>query len=143
MEVWKGEFMYDEEHYGHNDSETFELHVHFNNGPFIGTSEDSDFRKISNEPIHVEGFINGDHIQFTKSYPFQFEADENGKTFIDKSAKGHQVIYDGYFDPIIEKWTGDWEVETNTVTDSTDTYNQIYIGGTWELNLPFDSFKVL
>lgn len=143
MEVWKGEFMYDEEHYGFNDSETFELHVYFNNGAILGTSLDSDFLKISDAPIHVEGFIDGDHIQFTKSYPFQFEADEDGKMFINKEEKGHQVVYDGYFDPIVEKWTGDWEVETNTVTDSTDTYNQIYIGGTWELDLPFDSFKVL
>lgn len=140
MQTWKGEMNYDEVHFGPNQPEVFQLDVEFENGQFSGTSVDAEFSKISELPIQVAGFVEGDHISFIKSYPFHYEADEDGITQIDTSRAGHNVLYDGYFDPIVEKWTGDWEIQVDEINPTDEAYKQIYIGGAWELNLPFDYF---
>ena len=141
MEVWIGEMNFEEAHFGPNKAELFQLEIEFNRGKFTGVSVDNEFLKISDLPIQVAGFIEGDHISFIKSYPFHYEADEGGVTKIDTTRAGHNVIYDGYFDPIIEKWSGEWEIQIDEINPIDSDYKQIYIGGEWELNIPFDSYN--
>ena len=134
MEIWKGTFKYDLGDYGHEREVAFELRVKFKDGKISGIATDSDFVLLSSLPIPVKGFFEGDHISFVTTFPFKYDQDENGKSFINESEKGHDVNYDGYFNPDVNKWTGDWEILEGEEDE------QLFVGGTWELDLPFDSY---
>lgn len=142
MENWKGEFQYDKADYGFDTIVQFELEVEFENGTIKGIATDPEFEELSKLPIIVKGFIEGDHISFIKSYPLRYESDENGNSFIKKSEKGQDVVYDGYFDPFVDKWTGHWEILMDETKVDVDLYENFYVGGIWELKIPFDAYNV-
>ena len=133
MEIWKGKFKYDLGDYGHDREVEFELQVELKDGNFSGIATDPDFAKLSSLQIPVEGTFEGDHISFVTTFPFKYDQDEDGKSFINETENGHDVNYDGYYDPDVNKWTGDWEILEGEVDE------QLFVGGTWELDLPFDS----
>lgn len=141
MEIWKGQFACDEADYGVVPEVDFELQINLVLNEFTGFAKDAEFSELSSLPIRVEGFFDKDHVIFTTTYPCCYDTDENGKKFIDESIKGHEVVHDGYFDPLVDKWTGDWEIVIDEQKDSSGMREQIYVGGTWELDLPFDSFN--
>ena len=133
MQIWEGRFKYDLADYGHEREVEFELHVELQNGKFEGTAFDPEFAALSNKQIQVKGSIDGDHVNFVTTFPFRYDQDENGKPFINESEKGHDVVYDGYFNPDVNLWTGDWEILEGEISE------QLFVGGSWELTLPFDS----
>jgi hypothetical protein len=141
VEVWQGQFEYDKADYGFDTVVKFELHVKFENGSLEGITTDPEFAELSDLLVMVKGFVEGDHISFVKSYPLYYESDENGKSSINESKKGHDVVYDGYFDPTVNKWTGHWEILTDEIKVDVELYEQHYVGGIWELELPFDSLN--
>lgn len=83
---------------------------------FTGTVWEQEFSGFSGKKLSVRGFIDGEHISFVKKYPCAYEFDEQGKPYIDESRKGHEVIYDGYWNEFSQKWIGEWEVEGETQT---------------------------
>lgn len=141
-EIWKGQFRYDKADYGFDDVVNFELQVEFVNGSLKGIATDPEFAELSDLPVTVKGFIEGDHISFIKSYPLKYESDENGKSFINESTKGHDVVYDGYFDPTVNKWIGHWEIIADEIKVDLEVYQQLYVGGNWELQIPFDAYNI-
>jgi len=84
------------------------------NFSFKGTVWEDEFSIASNKYLIVNGYIDNDHISFVKTYPCLYEFNEEGELVIDESKKGHEVIYDGYWDKDKKYWTGEWEVEGET-----------------------------
>ena len=140
MEIWKGIFTHDEADYGVQDDVNFELHVKIINGSFEGIATDPEYSKLSNIPVMVNGYLEGDHINFSKIYPYWYGLDENDVLYIDKTKKNHKVDYDGYYNPDLNKWTGYWEVIVDEAMVNSKTTTPVYLGGTWEMDLPFDMY---
>lgn len=136
MEIWKGEFMYDQGSYGHENIVKFELHVDIVVGSFEGIATDPEFEELCDLPIKVSGFINKDHISFVKIYPFLYEENADGKNVLDRTSPDHKVTYDGYYDPIVNKWTGDWETIEEVVKTDDGPDKEYFSVGTWELTIP-------
>ena len=82
---------------------------------FTGTIKEDEFYKNSQLLIPVKGFIDKDHISFVLKYPCLYEFDEDFNTIIDKTQKGHEITYDGYWDNNEGKWAGYWELKGETV----------------------------
>lgn len=139
MNIWTGKLSHDEADYGILDDVNFELYVDLKLGSFSGNATDPEYIELCKLPIHVEGFVDGDHISFVKIYPFWYGLDENDVLYLDETKKEHRVEYDGYFDPDVNKWTGHWEVIIDEVQVEFEIYEHVYIGGSWEMELPFDS----
>lgn len=96
---------------------------------FTGTVWEEEFTGITGKLSTVKGFIDEDHISFVKKYPCTYEYDENGKIIIDESRKGHEVIYDGYWDENTGTWSGEWEVEGETeVFHFYEIKTKVFIG---------------
>jgi len=96
---------------------------------FNGTVWEEEFTGITGKLLSVKGFIDKDHISFVKQYPCAYEFDENRNIIIDESRKGHEVIYDGYWDENTGSWTGEWEVEGETeVFQLNEVKTKVYIG---------------
>lgn len=102
---------------------------------FKGTVWEDEFSGITGKLLTVKGFIDEDHISFVKKYPCSYEFDENGKIIIDESKRGHEVIYDGYWDDENKNWTGEWEVEGETVTLHFNMIKTNVFLGKFELNM--------
>ena len=96
---------------------------------FNGVVWEEEFTGITGKLLTVKGFIDEDHISFVKKYPCAYEYDELGKIIIDESRKGHEVIYDGYWDENTGAWTGEWEVEGETeVFHFNEIKTHVFIG---------------
>lgn len=141
MNIWNGKFSHDEADYGILDDVEFELHVNLDQGSFSGTATDPEFSELCKLPIHVNGFVDGDHISFVKVYPFWYGLDENDVLYLDETKKEHRVEYDGYYDPNVNQWTGHWEILIDETKVEFEVYEQVYLGGSWEMELPFDSYN--
>jgi hypothetical protein len=102
---------------------------------FKGTVWEEEFYEQTKLFIDVKGTIKEDRIQFVKTYPCVYEIDENFKTIIDYSKKGHQVKYDGKKQKGTEKWIGEWLVKGDTVVIDGETYQQDDYGGSFEMTL--------
>lgn len=102
---------------------------------FSGTVWEEEFYENSKLFLSVEGFINEDRISFVKTYPCLFEIDENLNTVIDKNEKGHDVVYDGYWNEKDEKWEGTWEIEGAEISKGTDYYVHEAFIGSFEMKL--------
>ena len=102
---------------------------------FIGTVWEEEFYEQTKLFIDVKGYMHEHQIQFVKSYPCVYEMDENFKTIIDYSKKGHQVTYDGKKDKVNDKWTGKWEVKGDLIVIDGESYQQEDYGGYFEMEL--------
>lgn len=105
---------------------------------FKGTVWEEEFYDKTKLFIDVKGTIKGDRIQFVKTYPCVYDIDENFKTIIDYSKKGHQVKYDGKKQKGTEKWVGEWLVKGDKVVIDGETYEQDDYGGSFEMTLSED-----
>lgn len=96
---------------------------------FYGTVWEEEFSGITGKLITVKGFIDEDHISFVKKYPCLYSIDQEGKTKIDETKHGHEVIYDGYWNEESGKWHGEWEIEGETEVFHFDKIKtRVYIG---------------
>jgi hypothetical protein len=96
---------------------------------FAGQVQEEEFTGVSGKELTVRGFIDNDHISFVKQYPCAYEYDGFGNIIIDESRRGHEVIYDGYWDDESGSWVGEWEVEGETeVLQSDKITTRIYLG---------------
>lgn len=105
---------------------------------FKGTVWEEEFYEQTKLFIDVKGTIKEDRIQFVKTYPCVYEIDENFKTIIDYSKKGHQVRYEGKKQKGTEKWIGEWLVKGDKVVIDGETYEQDDYGGSFEMTLSED-----
>lgn len=132
---WVGEYAYnyedDTSHY------SFEIIAEWKDGSFEGTVYEQEFSGITNDVVHVKGFVEGDLISFVKTYPYLFGTDEKGLLIIDKGLRGHQVVYGGNFDKNTGIWSGDWEIimheEKNKL--EPETYKIESMFGPWNMKL--------
>lgn len=132
--VWKGSFWYlsDDEIYRRQQ---FTMSVNLKNGSFSGEVEEDVFSEITGgEKVAVRGFIEYDLISFVKRYPFRYIS-KNGQPYIDRTQRGHEVTYQGYFDENEGKWEGHWEVSISEewIRGST-AYMERFIRGFWEMS---------
>lgn len=102
---------------------------------FTGSVSEEEFSGIIGRLLSVKGFIDGDHISFVKQYPCLYEFDENREVIIDESKRGHEVIYDGYWDETKAIWTGEWEVEGETEIFQFDMIKNKVFLGKFEMNM--------
>lgn len=132
--IWKGKFSYNPEEYGVVEDVDFELYVELNNGKFSGKVYDNEFRELCNELAIVKGFIDEDRIHFVVTYPVSYSVDENDEVQIDASKKGHDVIYNGFLNPILQKWEGEWEILEEEPIEGSDDVYQYHSTGNWEMD---------
>lgn len=107
---WIGKFAYSFEE-GDDEFFAFEIVANYENGSFEGTVYDEVFSGMTGDLAKVKGFIEHDLISFVKIYPYYYVKDLQGKTIIDKNQKGHQVVYQGYFNDETGEWEGEWEIQ--------------------------------
>jgi len=133
---WIGRYGYSFEE-GNEWYYSFEITANYNNGSFEGTVIEEEFTSFTNDLVHVKGFIEEDLISFVKTYPYLFEANDNGEMLIDKSQRGHSVIYQGYYDQSKDGWEGEWEVKISEESDKTQigAYKTQYKTGPWNMKL--------
>lgn len=131
--IWKGKFSYNPQEYGVLDDVDFELYVELNDSKFEGVVYDDEFRELCEILPKVKGFIEDDHISFVVTYPVAFSIDENDEISIDKTQKGHDVAYDGYYAPNLGKWIGKWEILAQKIKKGKDEFYQHHSIGAWEI----------
>lgn len=102
---------------------------------FTGTVWEEEFYEQTKLFVDVKGFMNEERIQFVKTYPCIYEIDENFKTVIDYSKKGHDVNYVGEKDKFNGKWIGEWEVKGDSIILDGESYEQENYGGYFEMEL--------
>jgi hypothetical protein len=96
---------------------------------FNGSAWEAEFSRLSGKELTVRGFVDGEHISFVKTYPCGFTVDAFGQSIILPDERGHEVLYDGYWDHAMEMWTGEWEVEGETLVFSpTEIKVQVFTG---------------
>ncbi len=101
--VWNGFY---EDYLFENNKITVEFTItaELENGSFKGKVYENEFSKFTGDSIDVQGFIEGNLISFVTKYPYLFAYDSKGKILIDKNEKGHEVIYEGYFNEATGIW---------------------------------------
>ena len=93
--VWIGKFL-DIVHEDKEEEFAFRIDAEMDDKMrFTGKVWEEEFYEKTKLFIDVKGSIKENRIQFVKTYPCVYEIDENFKTIIDYSKKGHQVRYDG------------------------------------------------
>lgn len=102
---------------------------------FTGTAWEEEFCTISQLKIDVKGFIDDDHISFIKSYPCLFELDENFNAVIDKTQKGHEVTYNGYWKEETNNWEGFWDIKVESTLISEGNYEDELIIGPFDMKV--------
>jgi hypothetical protein len=132
-QVWKGKFSYNPEEYGIVDDVDFELYVELKDGKFEGKVYDDEFRELCDQLAIVKGFIEENRIHFVVTYPISYSMDENDQVQIDPSKKGHDVIYNGFFNPNRGKWEGEWEIMEEEPIEGSDDVYQYHSTGGWEM----------
>lgn len=106
---WKGAYEYDYPLEGEG-AVSFEMNVDFSDGKFEGQLTDDEFTSLTGDVCQVEGVLKENHIQFTQTYPYQYDELEDGTLLIDGKASGHQVYYEGSFDQTTDQWEGVWVI---------------------------------
>lgn len=127
--VYQGKY-YDFDEKGNESPFAFRMDVDINDKlSFMGAVWEEEFTRISGKKLSVKGYIDGDHISFVKQYPCHYGYDENGKVFVDDTQRGHDVIYDGYWDEERGIWSGEWEVEGELLVFNNEMIqSRVYIG---------------
>lgn len=94
---------------------------------FTGSVWEEEYSSLSGEKLSVKGYNDSDHISFVKKYPCLYAYDE--QAIFDSSNPGHEVIYDGYWDESTGTWSGEWEVEGQTVLKGLEgSATEVFIG---------------
>lgn len=133
--IFTGKY-YDIDQQGNESSFSFKMDVELDSKMnFSGIVWEEEFSEISGKNLSVKGFIDDDHISFVKQYPCFYAYDENGKVIIDTSKKGHEVIYDGYWNDNIGVWVGEWEVEGQTELKGLDDITTEVFIGSFEMKM--------
>ncbi len=105
---------------------------------FAGKVWEEEFFELTKAFIDVEGFIEGNLISFVKTYPFQYDYDENMNALIDRTKPGHQVIYEGIWDENSNSWKGEWEIELEVTQVSFEVDNVISEVNRFEMKEHFE-----
>ena len=125
---WKVEFAYLLDKNKISTTELFEIKATLDGAVFEGHATDAEFESLANEQPTVEGIIDEEFIRITKSYPYYYGTDENGKLFLDKTIPGHSVVYEGEWYEPKKHYEGDWFIEW------MDEDGEVYhITGPWEM----------
>ncbi len=133
--TWIGKYT-DIGHKGQDEDFAFRIDAELNKElSFKGTVWEEEFYEKSKLFLSVKGFINGGQISFVKTYPCLFEIDENFNTIIDKSKKGHEVVYSGTWNESQGKWEGTWEVKGDILFKDVDYYEEEIFSGLFEMSL--------
>lgn len=106
---WKGAYEYDYPLEGEG-AVNFEMQVVFQDGKFVGELTDEEFTTLTGDVCQVEGMLKDNQIQFTQTYPYQYDELEDGTILIDGKASGHQVYYEGTFNSEDNHWEGVWVI---------------------------------
>jgi len=131
--IWKGKFSYNPIEYGIVDDVLFEMYVELNGENFEGKVYDEEFRELCEELAFVKGEVSETKIHFVVTYPISYSTDENDQVQIDASKKGHDVIYNGTFNPNKGRWEGDWEILEEEPIEGSDDIYQYHSTGEWEM----------
>ena len=136
---WTGKYAYNFEE--DSESFSFEINVKYDNGSFEGHAYEEEFSGLTSDIVHVKGFIESDMISFVKTYPYFYAVDDNGDIIIDKKLKGHEVIYEGYFNEENGSWSGDWAINISEDRVEEGKYKYFDIIGPWEMKFTTISDK--
>ena len=133
--TWIGKYV-DIGHKGEDEEFAFRIDADLNDEmSFTGTVWEEEFYEKTKMFLTVKGFINKEHISFVKSYPCLFVIDENFNTIIDKNQKGHEVVYNGYWNNDDGIWEGNWEVKGDILFKDIDNYEEEIFSGPFEMKL--------
>lgn len=130
--IWKGKYSYDQD-FDEESTFDFTLKVSYNDASFEGIALEEEFTGLTGEHATVKGFIDAEHISFVKKYPFKYEEQDDGSIIFDREQKGHEVVYDGYFNSELGIWAGDWEITYDEVKMSHGKYQESLIIGFWQM----------
>jgi hypothetical protein len=116
---------------------SFEIFVDFNDGSFQGTVFEEEFSGFTGDSVAIKGFIEEDFISFVKTYPYYYASNENGEMIVDKQMKGHEVVYEGFFNTETGEWNGEWEILMHEEKDKSmiGRYITKSIIGPWKMKL--------
>lgn len=117
---------------------SFEMNASFQNGSFEGDVHEEEFSGLTSDTVHIKGFIEEDMISFVKTYPYFWTYDDQGNIIMDKEKKGHEVVYEGYFDEGTGSWSGQWEVLMSEEKTYPGQYKQQFIIGPWDMKRKAD-----
>ncbi len=105
-----------------------------NDDSFEGKAIDWDGFSANGETSVVKGFVQGNFISFTKSYPYYSWLDDNGATHIDEGIP-YDVVYEGWFNYRSEEFSGGWEIRLDIYHQGEYLTIQDIFRGTWRLSL--------
>jgi len=134
-QIWIGKYI-DVGQKGKDEEFAFRIDADMNEEmSFSGTVWEEEFYEKTKLFLNLEEFIDENHISFVKSYPCLFDIDEHYNTIIDKEQKGHEVIYDGYWNDETDQWEGTWEVKGRTLAKGHDYFEEEIIYGSFDMKL--------
>lgn len=133
---WIGEYGYSFEDKSENFF-SFEIFADFTDGSFQGTVFEEEFSGFTGDLVSIKGYIEEDFISFVKTYPYYYASNENGEMVVDKQMKGHEVVYEGFFNTETGEWNGEWEILINEEEDKSmiGRYITKSIIGPWKMKL--------
>jgi hypothetical protein len=133
---WIGEYGYSFDEESENFF-SFEIFADFSDGSFKGTVFEAEFSGFTGDLVAIKGYIEEDFISFVKTYPYYYASNEKGELVVDKQMKGHEVVYEGYFNTETGEWNGEWEILINEEEDKSmiGRYITKSIIGPWKMKL--------
>jgi hypothetical protein len=95
---WAGQYTYGD---GYSDklkgiSVPFSLIMQVESGIVNGTCIDEGYADFEN-PATIKGNIEGQHIEFTKQYPYRWYSQKDGTVVYQKDRRSQEVLYLGEF----------------------------------------------
>ncbi len=109
------------------------MEVQFKEGSFTGEFTEAEFTELTGKKGTVKGFIDHQHISFVKKFPFKYDELEDGSILIDESMEGHEVVYDGWFNPEKGTWQGEWEILVEEIKVREGEYELVFDRGCWQM----------
>lgn len=132
---WQGYYVYGPE-YGKKlsaDKVTFKISLTEKaDGEFEGTCIDANNANSEANTASVRGFTEEDFISFTKEYTLPFSIAADNEIITHSPQKRPEISYHGYYDPVTEHFSGDWEFIARESAHPDGDYVE-FAAGTWEM----------
>lgn len=124
----KGYFNYYLEDDSFSQNISFEIDIDFlDKHSFTGKGTDDEYSTICDFPFEINGFIEDEIVNFSKTYPYAYTVDKSNQLVLVKEQKNHTVYYMGEIQD--NKWEGYWEVVKFELKKDT------FITGNWEIEI--------
>lgn len=133
--LWTGELTYGKMYRKHAGAKLqFEMDLVQNRNVISGTASDISGVGVNEFGATIQGKINGNSIEFVKQYKFAHYYQAGGKTKLDKSRKGSEILYKGEYNDAKQQFEGTWKISSKFKILGFIPYTFVS-SGTWVMGI--------